>query len=279
MKVSVIIPFYSNIPGILIKSVQSCLDQTYRDIELIVVDDCSPLIAEKELSSINDKRLNIIRNATNLNGAVSRNKGVKIARGEVIAFLDYDDIWLPEKISIQLDYLKSLENENSVIYAKSVVLDGNRKFIVPKYSIRENQSVGDYMFHEKQLIQTSGILLYAKLAREICFDDLKRHQDYQYCLSLEKNGASFFLATNKPLYKFIQIHKKNDYEFSIHWLERYSGVLSKKAIKAFQKKVVLSSMIGQNEMKCAIKYAVENRIVVSLFSISIKKMIKKIVVK
>lgn len=60
LQVTVVIPFYSTIPGLLIKAVQSALKQTINNIQVIVVDDCSPLEAKCELKSITDPRLKII---------------------------------------------------------------------------------------------------------------------------------------------------------------------------------------------------------------------------
>ncbi len=97
--VSVIIPAYNAEPFI-VDTVQSALDQTYRDLEVIVVDDGSTDRTVARLEGFGD-RIRIHRQA---NGGVARarNAGVALATGEWVAFLDADDLWLPHKIARQL---------------------------------------------------------------------------------------------------------------------------------------------------------------------------------
>lgn len=103
-KVSVIIPVYNR--SILIgRAVNSVLAQDFKDYEIIVVDDGSTDDTPKILSTYKDK----IKIITQKNRGVSaaRNKGVSISSGQYIAFLDSDDMWLPEKLSTQVNYFKS----------------------------------------------------------------------------------------------------------------------------------------------------------------------------
>lgn len=259
--VSVVIPFYSTLPGLLCKSVRSALDQSFQDIEVIVVDDCSPVAASEELRDIHDTRLIVINHVKNSNGAIARNTGVANARGKYIAFLDYDDLWYPNKIQAQLDLLQKADIEDkTVIYSRCRVIFGDRFYTRPKREIRSDERVGDYLFCAKEIIQTSGIFLTASTAKTVCFHDLKRHQDYQFCLSLEEYGCKF-LMSNEPLYDFVQILKVNDYKFSVGWLELYKKNLSYNAIKGFKSLVILRSMLAGNFYKSAIKYSIKNAIV------------------
>ena len=102
--ISVIIPTYG-IPVFLEKSINSVLNQTYTEWELIIVDDNNPdTEARKDTETIvnkylkNDSRVKYIKHKKNLNGAVARNTGLSIANGEYIAFLDSDDEYLPERL-------------------------------------------------------------------------------------------------------------------------------------------------------------------------------------
>jgi len=96
--ISVVIPLYNKEKSIL-NTVNSVLNQSYRDFELIVVDDGSKDNSLKAISSIIDKRLRIIKKE---NGGVSsaRNEGIKAAKYSYIAFLDGDDIWLPWHLQV-----------------------------------------------------------------------------------------------------------------------------------------------------------------------------------
>lgn len=253
MKVSVIIPFYSTKTGLLINAVKSALAQTISSLEVIVIDDASPLEAKKELACINDNRLKILYHKENKNGAIARNTGIKNANGEYIAFLDFDDIWYENKLERQLEQLKPL-SESAVSYCQSMIIDDGVAFIRPKTEISVNEKVGDYLFCKKEIIQTSGILLKTSLAKKALFDDLKRHQDYQFCLRLENIGAKFHLLDGGAAYSFIQIPKLNDYEFSIWWLNNYGRYLSEDAKNGFRRVVVIRSIISHHHFYILLKY-------------------------
>lgn len=101
--VSVIIPTYNRV-DYLRETLQSVLSQTYNSIEIIVVDDGSPTSAAQELcETIQEVQYLKIPNSGG--PATPRNKGIELAKGEFIAFLDDDDLWLPEKIEKQVNIL------------------------------------------------------------------------------------------------------------------------------------------------------------------------------
>lgn len=99
--VSVIIPTY-NRAHMVSRAIQSVLNQTYQDFEIIVVDDCSTDNTEEVVKGFNDSRICYIRHEQNRGGSAARNTGIRIARGEYIAFLDSDDEWLPKKLERQI---------------------------------------------------------------------------------------------------------------------------------------------------------------------------------
>lgn len=104
-RVTVFIPAF-NVERYIAESIESVLAQTYRDFELLVVDDGSTDRTLETLRSYeHDPRVRIIANSTNLGRPATRNIGLDLARGELIAFLDGDDICLPERLQHQVDYL------------------------------------------------------------------------------------------------------------------------------------------------------------------------------
>ncbi|MFD1094497.1 glycosyltransferase family 2 protein [Salegentibacter chungangensis] len=105
--VSVIMPAF-NSAGYISGSVRSVLEQTYSDLELIIVDDASTdaTLATIQGLAAEDSRLRIIRNKSNEGAGISRNKGIEAARGAFIAFLDDDDLWKPEKLEKQLKFMQ-----------------------------------------------------------------------------------------------------------------------------------------------------------------------------
>ncbi len=86
-------------------SILSVLAQTYSDWELIIVDDYSPDNTVNTVKQFDDSRIRLLINEQNSGAAVSRNRALREAKGRWIAFLDADDLWLPEKLEKQLDYM------------------------------------------------------------------------------------------------------------------------------------------------------------------------------
>lgn len=107
-KVSVIIPVYNSS-----KHIRECLDsvikQTYKNLEIILVDDKSSDNSIEIIKSYNDKRIKLIESKENLGAAESRNKGVKEATGNYICFIDSDDFWKLNKIEKQVRFIKNKE--------------------------------------------------------------------------------------------------------------------------------------------------------------------------
>lgn len=104
--VSIVTPVY-NSEKFISETIDSIQNQTYKHWELILVDDCSSDNSYDIISKYikYDKRIRYIKLEKNSGAAVSRNTGIKNARGRFIAFLDSDDIWLPEKLEKQLKYM------------------------------------------------------------------------------------------------------------------------------------------------------------------------------
>lgn len=99
--VSVVIPVY-NRADLIARAVQSALSQSYRSIEVIVVDDASTDGTGGVLAGLADPRLRCLEHPVNRGAAAARNTGVAAARGEYIAFLDSDDVWFPDKLARQV---------------------------------------------------------------------------------------------------------------------------------------------------------------------------------
>jgi glycosyltransferase involved in cell wall biosynthesis len=105
--VTVIIPTY-NYGELLRPAVKSVLDQTYTNLELLIIDDCSPVPSIEGIRDLveADPRVRVIRNEKNLNVSGARNVGITQARGELIALLDHDDGWLPLKLEKEVELMR-----------------------------------------------------------------------------------------------------------------------------------------------------------------------------
>lgn len=123
--VSVIMPTYNTKAEWLEQAVQSVLDQSYVNIELLVVDDCSEISFSGVDAKFQDNRIHWLKNEANMGVSATRNWGVENAKGEYLAFLDADDWWAKDKLNAQISVM---ENNSSVwSYTTTVLCDGMGK--------------------------------------------------------------------------------------------------------------------------------------------------------
>lgn len=113
--VSVVIPTY-NRQDLIIEAIQSVLDQVYEDFELIVVDNASSDKTLERLQEIKDQRVKIFVEPRR-GAAFARNTGIAHAQGQFLAFLDSDDLWLPEKLAVQMNEIQSLPH-GSIVFSQ-----------------------------------------------------------------------------------------------------------------------------------------------------------------
>lgn len=122
--VSIIMPSYNTAPFIK-DTIESVLNQTYTNWELIIVDDCSTDNTDEVLATIKDERIRDLKNDKNSGAACSRNKALREAKGQWIAFLDSDDIWMPSKLEKQIRFME--ENRYTFSYTNYEEIDVNGK--------------------------------------------------------------------------------------------------------------------------------------------------------
>ena len=118
--VSIVTPSY-NTGKWIGETIESVLSQTYQNWEMIIVDDCSTDNTDEVVASYSDSRIKYIKNDKNSGAAISRNKAIKAAKGDFIAFLDSDDLWVPEKLEKQLKFM--IDNHYAFTCACSDCID------------------------------------------------------------------------------------------------------------------------------------------------------------
>lgn len=130
-KVSIIIPVY-NSSKYLKQCIDSVINQTYKNLEIIIIDDNSSDNSTEIINKIKDNRIKLVSNKKNKGVANTRNIGIKKATGSYICFLDSDDYWHNDKIKKQVDFIE--KNNYTFIYSSYIYLRGNDKHIakVPK---------------------------------------------------------------------------------------------------------------------------------------------------
>ncbi|MEY2977560.1 MAG: glycosyltransferase family 2 protein [Prochlorotrichaceae cyanobacterium] len=113
--ISIIVPTY-NSERFIVKTINSALEQTFSNFELIIVDDCSRDQTVSIVERIEDSRIRCFSHDVNIGIAANRNRGLAKATGQYVAFLDHDDLWLPDKLMMQLEALEQ-NPQASVAYS------------------------------------------------------------------------------------------------------------------------------------------------------------------
>jgi glycosyltransferase involved in cell wall biosynthesis len=196
-KISVIIVTY-NRPEMLKDAIQSVLNQTYQDFELLVVDNGVDIPAKNIVESFNDERIKYIANDKNTDCAGGKNVGIKNAKGEFISILDDDDTWYPEKLQLQIDAFKKYPEAGFCFTAVHQVFEG-----------READSVvpnGLENYYERALSNFSGFLSVTLMIKKSVIDDIglmdesfPSHTDIEWVIRIAKKYKG--VGINKPLVK------------------------------------------------------------------------------
>ena len=181
--VSVIMPTYKR-SDMLGRAIKSVLNQSHKNLELLVVSDNEPddeftNAALETIKGFHDSRVRLIIQKHHTNGAVARNVGIKESKGEFISFLDDDDWWESRKIELQLDLLKSLDNSFGAVTCKNKHYF-NGKIVTALPSIRDGNVCKDLLLRLVDL-STDAILLRRSCLDETGYFDenLSRHQEVQ----------------------------------------------------------------------------------------------------
>lgn len=208
-EISVIIPTYSR-PVFLERAIKSVLNQTYKDFEIIVVDDNNQediyrKKTERVMSKfVINKSVRYIQHKKNLNGSAARNTGIKHAKGKYIAFLDDDDEWVPEKLEDQVKVIQSLPKEFGVVYGG-----------IQYYSEKTNETVRTMLpkhsgnIHPQMLNQCT-IFIPASLVKVECFktaglfdESLRSCQDWDMWIRISK---LFQIYSIPKIHAIVHVH-------------------------------------------------------------------------
>jgi glycosyltransferase involved in cell wall biosynthesis len=199
-KVSVIIPTY-NRAHLIGRAIQSVLNQTYQDFELIVVDDGSTDNTNEVIKEFSqkDKRILYIKHDKNKGGSAARNTGIKAARGEYIAFQDSDDEWLPEKLEKQMGILEKVSQEVGVVYTGFWRIKEDKKKYTPSDKVLKKEGDIHNELLKGNFITTQSIIVRKECFKEMGYFDesLPRLQDWELVLRLSEKYKFKFI--DEPL--------------------------------------------------------------------------------
>jgi len=195
--VSIIMPSFNT--GLYIAdSIDSVIHQSYQNWELIIVDDCSADNTDQIVSSyLKDDRVKLYKNEGNYGAAVSRNRALREAKGRWIAFLDSDDLWMPEKLEKQIKFMEDNNYYFSYTNYAEIDCDGNRN--------------GKWISGPKKITKTGfynycwpgclTVMYDAKKVGLIQIADIKKNNDYAMWLKVCKMADCYLLDEELALYR------------------------------------------------------------------------------
>lgn len=195
------------------EAISSVLNQTFRNFELIIINDCSQDNSEKIINYYikKDKRIKYLIHKNNLGIAKSLNEGLRLSKGSYLAFLADDDVWKINKLTENLKILKR-NQKIDVVWSDFIIIDKNGSLI--KQSIlsrfKKRNFYPNYLFKiliKKNVICHGSVLMRRRCIRNISFNEnLQYLNDYLYWLELSIKYKFYYIP--KPLVKY-RIHGKN----------------------------------------------------------------------
>jgi teichuronic acid biosynthesis glycosyltransferase TuaG len=192
MLVSIITPTY-NAANYIRDTIFSVQLQTHRNWEMIIVDDCSTDDTQSIVAEIakNDNRVRLISLANNGGSAVARNKGLDCSTGDFLAFLDADDLWLPEKLQKQLDFMKLT---NSVFCFTAYELIDTKGNLLDKVIDTHGPPSVDYMdmLKKRATLGCSTVMLDWNQLSKYRMPLIRTGQDYGLWLRILKGGNNAY---------------------------------------------------------------------------------------
>lgn len=194
MIVSIIIPYYKK-KNYINKTISSVLRQSYQKFEIIIVNDEPGKSSKDILIKIKkkDKRIKIVNNKKNIGAGPSRNKGIKIAKGNYIAFIDSDDLWKKNKLKTQINIMKKYDY--NISHTSYYIIDKNNK----KSVIRKSKSLNFKNLKQSCDIGLSTVVMKREiLKKDKLFANFSTKEDYYLWLKIANTGEIFHYI-NLPL--------------------------------------------------------------------------------
>jgi len=186
--VSAVIPTH-NRPQLICRAVRSALNQTYSNLEVVVVIDGPDAATVEILEALHEPRLRVIALHENVGGSEARNIGARVAQGEWVALLDDDDEWLPEKIERQLAIANALQDKNAFVSSRYIDRSWGADRISPLRMPDPHERIDEYFCCPKGYrsgegsLLTSTLLVHRELMLRIPFVlGLKRGQEFSWMI-------------------------------------------------------------------------------------------------
>ncbi len=197
MKISIVTPTF-NSSKFIAETLKSILSQSYKDFEVLVVDDCSTDNTVEIVKSFNDKRIRIFVNDVNKGAAFSRNVALKNAKGEYIAFVDGDDLWEKDKLKKQISFME----ENHISFSCTNYEEIDENGVLNGYCITAPKRIKHKDFLRIDYVGCLTVMYKKEVFPDlqIPFDIYKRN-DYALWLKLSERVDCYLLNETLAYYR------------------------------------------------------------------------------
>ena len=200
--ISIIMPAY-NAGKYIKESIESVFNQTYQNWELIIIDDGSTDTTSKVVQPflINDTRIQYYRQENGKQGK-ARNAGIKKSKGNLIAFLDADDVWMPAKLQTQIGVLK--QNDADLVFTDVFVIDDKGDVIMESCSVENRTYYGEeglsFFFRINQVPILTVLAKKEAILAVGCFkeiDEIQNIEDYDLWIRMLENKSKLISISDK----------------------------------------------------------------------------------
>lgn len=231
---SVVIPTF-NRENVIMRAVQSVIEQTVQDFEIIVIDDGSNDNTKSVISTIPDFRIRYFFQE-NRGASKARNKGIEMARGKYIAFLDSDDKFLPHHLDNARPVLE--RGENICTYTQIIVDRGRGRgvsYFKPPRAIRQGENIAEYCLSDRGFVPTSTLIVPTSLAKQTKYDEnLSAGDDIDFAIRITKIGAKLSMLKKPGAICYDidfddRLSRRDNIEERLAWLERLRPTITKRA--------------------------------------------------
>lgn len=259
MKVSIVVPTF-NRSEMLRETINSILNQTFKDIEVTVIDNCSVDNTKTVLQSFNDKRIRYFEHPNNGIIAVNMNYGMKKARGEYIAFCDDDDLWMPNKLEKQLFEFEK-DEKIALICSNGINFNKNGDVGVIYNNVGDKHFTFEALVFENRIINSS-ILVKKSVIDEVGMMDEEPEflgsEEYSLWIRIAKKYKIKYI--NLPLVKYRThpgVYRRNETESLNAKRQIFKKLLKNKiidnklykmAVNRLDYKYIISKLVNEDDI-------------------------------
>ena len=225
-------PYY-NAAKYIYETVAAIINQTYRDWELIIVDDCSsaPETAEVlECVSNMGERIRVLRSKINGGAGAARNIAIEVAKGEYLAFCDSDDWWYPTKLEEQIKFME----DNDYPFTCTWYEDANEK-LVPYYTMKQEEKQTYKSMISGCNVGTPGVMINTKVLGKKFMPNLRRAEDWGLWMMYLRD-TEYLMTYPKALWKYRHVpgsETSNKWKQMKAVIAMYQAVLGFSVVKAY----------------------------------------------